>query len=230
MGCLGHTVSHWPLNPEVEIPGSLPGDRHFYLPTLPCLLEARSLPGRTAAGSSWGKASSTYTFLLTATGQGHKWEGDKSELPDWSLSGTSSPCTQWWRATTCPWMPFSVQMPNEWKMTPPNKPSDIQVVSARQAAGLPVLLKNGCLQEDGRGWPILFLKVGGGVRHVKRLNFKFSLYTSSFSSMAKSDEKRNEKFVGIQKLMSKHKRKLKYWSLMRSITGGAFCTVLGHCV
>jgi len=50
------------------------------------------------------------------------------------------------------------------------------------------------------------------VLQVKRLNLIFSLYTSFFSSKVKSDLKkkereRKEKFMGIQKAMSKHTSK-----------------------
>ena len=56
------------------------------------------------------------------------------------------------------------------------------------------------------------LKVYRGVLQVKRLNLIFSLYTSFFSSKVKSDLKkkereRKEKFMGIQKAMSKHTSK-----------------------
>lgn len=41
----------------------------FYLPNLPHLLEDMSHPGRTTAGSSRGKASSTCAFVLIAVGR-----------------------------------------------------------------------------------------------------------------------------------------------------------------
>lgn len=177
---------------------------------------------KTAAGKpAWHAAaedgnSSTKAFLLTGKGQGPKRGHGKrghghhqgpllhvhSDEELWSILER----------------PFQCKCPINKIQHHPNKPGNIQVA-----------LRKAQLQEDGYGFCIVFLEVWRGTLRVKKT--QLCIFPLHFILPFKSEIKgKNEKSVGIQTVMPKHKRKPKCWTLMKSGYEEALDVLLDHCV
>lgn len=85
------------------------------------------------------------------------------------------------------------------------------------------------LQEDRYGLPRLFLEVWRGAFQVKKT--QLYIFPSHFVLLFKSEIKwKNEKSVGIQKVMPKHKRKPSCGPSMESVYERALGVLVHHCV